>query len=220
MNNIVKNKVHIRKNETLDGGFLQSENWKKFQESLGKKVIVQKVFKNKFLAIKNDLPLGLKYLFIPRGPIFIKDKQNSKIILINKMVKLAKKEKVDWIKIEPQNKRDLMFIKKSIAKINENNNTSYKIIKSNKEHEPKQTLMINLRPKENKILEQFKPKTRYNIRLGKRKGIKIFETKNQKDVDLFLDLLEETAKRDNIKNHSSILFDYSLLRASDISCEP
>ena len=51
------------------------------------------------------------------------------------------------------------------------------------------------------FLAGFKSKTRYNVRLSGRKGVEVVEINDRKDIEVFLDLLEETAERDGIRNH-------------------
>ncbi len=85
-----------------DGGFLQSEEWRKFQENVGKKTF--NIFNDAFWAniIEHKLPIVGKYLYISRGPV-LKTKINKKEIenALEKLLKLAKKNKAGWIRFEP-----------------------------------------------------------------------------------------------------------------------
>ena len=193
------------KNGAIDGGFLQGEYWQKFQESIGNEVFRESFSDGGFLAVKQNLPLGLSYFLVPRGPIlFVNNQHRGKIsMLVSSLIKLAEEQKVGWVKIEPQTEGDLQYIREEIEQINneQRSKTSLLIVKSIKEHQPKQTLMVNLELNEEELIASFKSKTRYNIRLAGRKGVEIIETKNEKDIEAFLDLLEETAKRDGIKNY-------------------
>lgn len=229
-----------KQNRVIDGGFLQSGYWRKFQESLGNEVFNKRCKDGSFLAIKQNLPLGFNYLLVSRGPVLRtsqkskvksqkqdeqslafrakrseqkagllaksdakkENKYQGKILLSNSLIQLADKNGVGWIKIEPQTKSDLEFIKNEVERINKERDQNYKIIKSNKEHQPRQTLMVNLEPKEDEIIGSFKSKTRYNVRISKRKGVEVVETRSEEDIEKFLNLLDETAERDGIKNHS------------------
>lgn len=61
--------------------------------------------------------------------------------------------------------------------------------------QPTAVMVLDLVPDEDKILEGFKPKWRYNIRLAERKGVTVREGART-DVDGFYGLLLETARRD------------------------
>jgi peptidoglycan pentaglycine glycine transferase (the first glycine) len=61
--------------------------------------------------------------------------------------------------------------------------------------QPRTVMVLDLDPDLDKILEGFKSKWRYNIRLAERKGVEIREG-GRGDLGIFHDLLLETAKRD------------------------
>lgn len=60
----------------------------------------------------------------------------------------------------------------------------------------KSTVVVNLKPSEEEILDSFKQKTRYNIRLSARKGVEIKPVElTEQNMKLMYDLLLETQKR-------------------------
>ncbi len=189
-----------------DGGFLQSKCWACFQQKLGRKTIYIARGAFKFLAVKQNLPLNLNYFLIPRGPIFKKNPTETTTALsfLQSVLRVAQKEKIPWIKFEPQKSSDLKTIKKALQLYNQQQGTDYFIKKSTKEHQPRQTVFVNLQQKN--LLSTFKSKTRYNIRLSQRKGVQVFKARQQKDIDQFLKLLQETARRNQIKNHPSAYY--------------
>jgi lipid II:glycine glycyltransferase (peptidoglycan interpeptide bridge formation enzyme) len=65
---------------------------------------------------------------------------------------------------------------------------------------PKTTLITSLEKSEEKLLSSFHQKTRYNINLAKRKGVKI-EIAKAWELDIVWPLFEETAKRDGFRLH-------------------
>ncbi len=66
---------------------------------------------------------------------------------------------------------------------------------------PTNTLFINLDGKEEQLLSQMKPKTRYNIGLSQRKGVEVKQLKLDQ-LSLWYQLYSETAKRNGIFLHS------------------
>ncbi len=75
--------------------------------------------------------------------------------------------------------------------------------------QPKFEWLIDLTKTEEEILSEMHPKTRYNINLALRRGIKV-EITNENFNEYFPDfyeLLEETAKRDNFNLHPEIYYE-------------
>ncbi len=79
--------------------------------------------------------------------------------------------------------------------------------------QPNQTLLLNLENSEEDLLKTMHSKTRYNIRLAKKRDIEI---KQEKDLDIFWDLNKETKLRDNFssnnKEHYKNLLDSDLTK--------
>lgn len=65
---------------------------------------------------------------------------------------------------------------------------------------PSNTLYLNLKPSTEDILEQMKPKTRYNIGLSKRKGVEVRHA-GIDELDVWYELYKETAIRNGIYLH-------------------
>jgi len=179
------------------GSFLQSFAWGKFKESLGKKVFRLAVIKTKVSVsdpftselkilcitqiIKEPLPILGNFLYVPHGPIFnTKSKQEVFNVLKNKIIEIAKAEKSAFIRFEPKQglsfAPELRHFKTSIQAL--------------------YTLKLDLLPPLEEIIACFKQKTRYNIRLAEKKGVRV-RVGSRQDLGSFLALLKITAKRDN-----------------------
>jgi lipid II:glycine glycyltransferase (peptidoglycan interpeptide bridge formation enzyme) len=61
--------------------------------------------------------------------------------------------------------------------------------------EPRNTLCVDLRPSEDAILAQMKPKGRYNIRVAQRHGVSVIEDSSDKGVEDFVRIYKRTAAR-------------------------
>jgi len=180
-----------------DGGFLQSLEWGRFQESVGRRTF--NISEENFWAniIEHSLPIVGKYLYIPRGPIL--EISNDKFQIskwMQELTDLAKKNNAGWIRIEPANEKILKIIKKDIG---------YKIVKAPHDMQPRELLMVDIKKSEEEILAQMKPKTRYNIKLSEKKGVKVRSVKrteqDNKYIDEFLRLVKITAERNKITSH-------------------
>lgn len=76
---------------------------------------------------------------------------------------------------------------------------------------PANTVFLNLQKERKVLLQQMKAKTRYNIRLSQRKGVRVFDAGNQ-ELDLWYQLYKQTALRNNIVLHDKHYFN-SILKA-------
>lgn len=183
----------IQKNSP-DGGFLQSEKWRKFQESVGEKTF--NISNDVFLAniIEHKLPVVGKYFYIPRGPVLETEINKKKLKgALGELLKLAKKSKIGWIRFEPSNNKILKIIKNSIE---------LDIVKAPHDMQAQQIFIMDILKNEEDLLNEMKSKTRYNIGLAKRKGV-ICDSHNfsSEKFDRFLELIGETANRKGVKFH-------------------
>lgn len=185
---------------SLEGSLLQSFDWGAFQESVFGKVFRLAVADKDWLAlaliIKHRLPLKKSYLYCPRGPIFthqsLKD-QNKKALqlLFRKIEQIAKEEKAVFLRLDPPFKE----------KKEEKQLIDLGFVKSSRDIQPKETIVLDIGKDEKELLAQMKPKTRYNIKLAQRKGVKVTISDNLKDIEVFLKILKKTSQRDKFRIH-------------------
>ena len=149
------------------------------------------------IIIRQALPRGYSWLYCPRGPLLDYDDPShteKAFSTITKSLKsLACEEKAIFLRVDPP-------LPKNHAKF-----ADFHPVKHG--FQPENTLIIDLQHEEKAILEQMKPKGRYNIRLADRKGVKVHEI-NPQDVtrftlnmESFYDILEETTERDGFSSH-------------------
>ncbi len=176
----------------------QSFNWGKFQEELRRKTWQLAVLsENKIIAsaliTKYDLPLGKGYLYCNRGPVLSNISKDVLKLFIKKIKEIAKSENCVFFRIDPEwNYNDKN--KKLLADLG--------FIKSKKEVNPGNTLILDISQSEEEILAQMHSKARYNIRLSERKGVRIrISGGSEKDFEAFWKLMEETTERDGFSSH-------------------
>ncbi len=181
------------------GSFLQSWEWGEFQQKLKRKIwrlSVQEKEKTigQALIIKHSLPGQQSYFYCPRGPVFLNEAAKEKIfnILFSFLKKLSQREKAIFFRLDPPQKIELKGFKKI------------------QDVQPSQTTILNLKNSWEKILAQMHSKTRYNIRLAQKHGVKIFTSSREKDFNIFWELLKQTAQRENFKIYSRDYY-YQLL---------
>ncbi len=132
------------------------------------------------------LPFGLTFGYIPKGPV---GKNWEKIIL--EAIALCQQESAFVLYIEPD-----MW---------ENEDGSGSLIlqdfyPSPISIQPRRTMVLSLKGREEEWLNKMKQKTRYNIRLASKKDV-VIEPSN--DIELFNDLIKVTGSRDKFGVHTS-----------------
>lgn len=183
--------------------FLQSAIWRKFQASLGKKTFL--IARGDFQAsiIEHELPFLGRYFYLPYGPILSFQEEENQRGWLDALA-LAEKRGVDWIRIEPEKEADLHRLENSQRK----EKNSWR--KTAKNTQPAEVLILNLEKDEDSLLQEMKAKTRYNLNLAKKKGVKIkevvsgaksFSAEKRKYLEEFLRLVQVTGKRSGIKTH-------------------
>lgn len=174
--------------------FLQSIEWLRLQEATGKETLPFTEEGFSAHSIIHTLPLVGKYLYVPRGPLF----ENAKLQMPNvkkemdALIAMAKEKKVKWVRVEPETDGMLQEIKKSV---------SYKVVRAPHDMQPREVLKIDITLSEEELLAGMKSKTRYNIRLAEKRGVKAFQTREAKYTTAFLDLITATSGRKGISAH-------------------
>lgn len=163
------------------------------------------------LFIRHKLPFGLSWLYCPRGPLCDYSKPTQLNALMKKLAPIAQQERAVFLRIDPP------------LEINEIN-SAQKLPAQNfpagfrtayAQYQPEHTLIIDLSLPEEQILNQMKPKGRYNIRVSQKHGIKIRAAspsdKNfKKDLDAFYEILTVTADRDKFSVHPKFYYENML----------
>ena len=161
---------------------------KAWWEMLKKSNQVEKIIETNGIFIeKRKISLWKYGLFI----IWLDEKviEKQKNIFFEDLINICKKEKCIFIQIETV---DYKWIKKELIRNKYFNSGYYKKFIT------PYTAIINLNQKEENILENMKPKGRYNIKLAWKKWVKVIEVeKTKKNIEIFYNLISETTSRNN-----------------------
>ena len=193
-------------NNQKNQDFLQSAEWAAFQKAAGKKTFLLESGNFSASLIMHELPIVGKYLYCPRGPIFChpefisgSDSEMLKQVQhdIKKLIDLAKKENAGWIRIEPENEEILENTRKNIPE---------KIVKAPHDMQPKENFVLDITKSIEQLLSEMKSKTRYNIGVAQKRGVKIYSCqKNDMECariqKYFFRLTKEMAERNRISTH-------------------
>lgn len=188
---------------------LQSAEWGELKANFGwnvHRVIIGNAGAQ--ILTRRILP-GIKIAYIPKGPIGINWEDKTTIrytwqMLLEGIDNICREERAFMLLIEP----DLWETQEAITgEEKEIDIIQFRIpegfIEGNHSIQPQRTLVIDLHHDEDRILGRMKQKTRYNIKLARRKGIIIHPSA---DIMLFYHLMEETSERDRFVVHDSTYY--------------
>lgn len=183
------------RHSTPSYSFLQSLEWEKFQQSIGRKT--WRI--DGTLVIRHDLPLGFSYLYCPRPDCSDKSQATSGTFSYG-VEKIAREEKSVFLKIDPLNR---------LPPATCHLQPSHSI-------QPQETLVIDLSRSESDLLAAMHPKTRYNIRLAERKEVRITNQESRKDsFEVFWALMQETVQRGGFRTHPREYYEKMLAARSE-----
>lgn len=187
---------------------LQSWEWGEFRKKTGVKVRRLGVFEGKKLKAGYQLtfhPLPLPRIFrgkikftigyFPKGPM-------PDETMLKALRKIGQKENSLFIKLEPN-------VASPISQ--KGSPTSWQTVKDFllkhgcKKGRPlftQYSFQLDLTKNEKALLSQMKPKTRYNVRLAEKKGVKIIEDSTAKGFEEYLKLRATTLKRQAFFDHT------------------
>jgi len=172
-------------------GLLQSWGWGKFKQSMGWKVFRVAVMEDG--AIQSSAQLLIKSLpgkitgfaYIPRGPLTDWSDKETTSLLLEKIHQIARQEHAVFLKIEPP-----LPVESSGAALMQ----EYHFKQSPVTNQPRNTIIIDIRPDPEELLAQMRQKTRQYIRRAGREGITV-RYGGESDLQSFIQLMKSTGKR-------------------------
>jgi len=191
--------------------FLQSRFWGSFKSRFGWKALAFNVtWKNEetkpLLVLLRHVAAGLSLAYIPWGPELPVDltEDEQRWIAIKELAASLKE-------LLP---KDILFIRFDPPwETNASQTSIAPFVRSGADIQPPDTVLVDLREPMESIMEQMKPKWRYNARLALKKGVTV-RSAGVEELDVFYELLKETARRDGIAIHNKeyyrALFEESL----------
>lgn len=184
------------KSAAEDGGILQSWLWGDFQKSLDKKIYrfaaiddsgqIQAVA----LVIQNVIHFDYSYFYIPRGPVVNKTANKILGLLFDEILKVVREEKGFMLRCDPA---WLIGSEKLL--------TDAGFRKADSEVQPKCSFIIDITKTEQELLAAMKQKTRYNVNLAEKKGVKLKISSEISDIEAFWQLMKQTSLRDGFASH-------------------
>ena len=141
----------------------------------------------------------LRVLYVPKGPLL--DWQNAPLRgqVLDELQALARRERAILVKIDPD-----VVISAAPPDAEQSDAAGRELqgdlarrgwLFSRDQIQFRNTVCLDLRPSEEALLAGMKPKTRYNVRLAERKGVRV-RPAGLADLDLLYRLYAETSVRD------------------------
>lgn len=192
------------------GHILQSYEWGQVKALTGWKPfrLVLEEDGNLVAAInllKRDVPgIGKGIFYATRGPVLDINNHGLFTFLMDEVKKLAIRENVIFLKIDPDVPVGNESFKELIKK------TGFVSAEKSGNFEglqPKFVFRLNIEPSQEELMANFHQKTRYNIRLAEKKEVVIKEECTKEDLPVFYKILVATAKRDKFLIRSYEYFD-------------
>lgn len=174
----------------LDGHFLQSSKWAKFQQSLGNDLYSARGSDFCWLAIIKKV-FGFKYLYVPYGPT-VRNKLALKKAL-GSLGDQAKKFGADFIRVEPIGSLDSLDLKQE------------KLLPA-KSVQPKHTSVLDLKKSEEELRSDLSSGHRNPINTAKNRGLVIRQDNSSEGLKIFLKMLKETSGRNKFKIFPDIYY--------------
>lgn len=179
------------------GHLLQSPWWGSFQAAFGEPVFVIGVQDHgklvaSALLVQKNFGMGKSYLYCPRGPIVAQGQEAAIPLLIDAMQKKGREVGALFVRMNPEYTKLPSWMSG--------------MQKAPQELEPRETVILSLTQPEDALLASMKPKTRYNIRLAEKKGVEVVQGTSEKEIQIFLKLQHETARRDGFTAHADAYY--------------
>ncbi len=182
--------------------FVQSWQWGVFQQTFGRQAWRLQVVQDDepiaaLQALSYALPAGKKYLYAPHGPVFFTTDTDLYETIVQDFYRglkqITDKEKFTFARIEPTGAN---LDPKIFAPLGFRQTLSV---------QPQNELSANVSADEEMLLQSMHEKTRYNIRLATKHGIRtrLIEQPDyaRRVFPMFWQMLQATAKRQKIRLH-------------------
>jgi lipid II:glycine glycyltransferase (peptidoglycan interpeptide bridge formation enzyme) len=169
---------------------LQVGDWGELKAAFGWKPVRVRRGTAGVQILFRTLPLGFTIGYIPKAPVltqqFAFDQEVWREIDL-----VCKKNRAIFLKLEPDLWQD--------AESNHLPITNYEFRTSPHNIQPPRTIVVDIRNSEEQILARMKQKTRYNIRLAEKKGVRV---RVWDDIESFHKMMILTGRRDGFGVHS------------------
>jgi lipid II:glycine glycyltransferase (peptidoglycan interpeptide bridge formation enzyme) len=158
-----------------ENNLFQSEVWEEYEDALGNKTFRVSCDEGSALLVKTPLYKDKSYLYCPRGPMCTKE---GWYVFLRKAREIAAKENCVFVRVEPYSLPNGIVKVLKFRKVGKYSPLS-------RQFSPMDTQILDLSKRDDTLLEEMKPKWRYNIKLAYRKGVTVRTSTNLADLKKF-----------------------------------
>jgi lipid II:glycine glycyltransferase (peptidoglycan interpeptide bridge formation enzyme) len=178
------------------GSFMQSWEWGEMQAGFGLptwRLVVEEEenYLGVALVLQREVSFGRCWLYVPHGPVF-NDSPKVWRLLNDKVREIGGGKRAIFLRADPLIEKsggsDVLLAQSGWQK-------------SEREVQPKHTLVVDLNKSEEDLMSEMHKKTRYNIRLARRKGVEVSFSGGGDDLEAFLQLTADVEGRGSFRYH-------------------
>jgi peptidoglycan pentaglycine glycine transferase (the first glycine) len=190
------------------GHLLQSWEWGQFKEHYGWKaerlcwVDPGGVAKAAAQVLSRSVASHFSILYCPRGPALDWSDEELRPTILSELKAHAYSHKAIFAKIDPEIPIGFDRLESPVERKHPMGEALLQDLKhlgwrsSREQIQFRNTMLLNLQPPEEELLAGMKQKTRYNIRLAAKRGVRVRKG-TQADLDLLYQMYAETSLRDH-----------------------
>jgi lipid II:glycine glycyltransferase (peptidoglycan interpeptide bridge formation enzyme) len=153
------------------------------------------------LVLYRRLPLGYQLAYVPKGPLVDPNDEAACRTLLDALHQRCRARRTVLLKIEPE-----QWEGAGADPWTRVLQTRYGFIPSVQSIQPRRTILVDLSGDETAILKRMKSKTRYNIRLAERKGVRVHEG-GMDDLAAFTRMMAATSERNTFGVHTPAYYE-------------
>lgn len=196
-NNLKKYNKFLENHERCN--FQQSVEWGKVKSAWKNEIVLAEDEQGNIIGsisvLIRKIPIFGNLMYASRGPVCDIHDENVLKVLTEGLKELAKRYNSFILKIEPDIKSDDIKFREIVKKLGYGIKDDAKTF--DQEIQPRYVFRLDLKNKtEDEIFKNFHQKTRYNVRLAIKKGVKIKEG-TKEDLKDFHEIMKITGKRDD-----------------------
>ncbi len=179
----------------LAGHIIQSWEWGEFRKAVGLNLVRLGHFEEDKMVLAYQLTFHKIPLFsqlvgyLPKGPLPNED-------MIHALRDLGKSKGAAFIKLEP----NVIVGDKQQGIVDKLKQLG--LVLSKKSLFTKYNFIIDLTRSRDALMATFHPKTRYNIGVAQKKGVKVYVSQEDSDFEIYLKLYFDTTKRQGYFGHT------------------
>jgi peptidoglycan pentaglycine glycine transferase (the first glycine) len=195
--------------QSCGGHLLQSWRWGAFKQQFGwdaERIAVQSSGGAALAQVLFRKRAGMSIGYIPRGPVWPPDDLAAFGELWARLDEVARRQRTLTIIVEPD------------RPLPELPGEGVRLVRGSEPIQPARTVKVELLDDQS-LIDQMHPKTRYNVRLAKRRGVttRIAE-RSDHSIDRFYEMLRDTASRNDFAVHAPNYYREFLRVFADDAC--